>query len=208
MEHTNDLGSLICLTLSVQTSFLAFWPWLADLCHDSWQSADAEQSQEALETRSRSMDQAVTRQMLRVKASPARVSADNLPVFRGSSRLKVSKVLAGCSCIHLLDCDTALCMSFQTCCQALVQFLLAVLHLRLPRHPLQLYPHVHLLNKELTRKMFCGSICIGEHDKEHLSSGISHCCSHCLVRFCSYRTEDLVMCFSLCHAYRRRSGEL
>ena len=37
------------------------------------------------------MDTAVTRQMLRLKGSPARVSADNLPVFRGSPRLKVSK---------------------------------------------------------------------------------------------------------------------
>ncbi|KAL3152041.1 hypothetical protein ABBQ32_001154 [Trebouxia sp. C0010 RCD-2024] len=52
---------------------------------------DAEQAQQACESRSRSMDTAVTRQMLRLKGSPARVSADNLPMFRGSPRLKVSK---------------------------------------------------------------------------------------------------------------------
>ena len=53
--------------------------------------ANAEQAEEACQSRSRSMDTAVTRQMLRLKASPARVSADNLPIFRGSPRLKVSK---------------------------------------------------------------------------------------------------------------------
>ncbi len=47
---------------------------------------------EGLEARAKSMDTAVTRQMLRLKASPMRVSADNLPLGRGSPRLKVSKV--------------------------------------------------------------------------------------------------------------------
>ncbi len=51
-----------------------------------------QQAAEGLEARAKSMDTAVTRQMLRLKASPMRVSADNLPLGRGSPRLKVSKV--------------------------------------------------------------------------------------------------------------------
>ena len=65
--------------------------------------ADGQQSQE-MEGRARSMDTALSRQMLRVKASPARISADNLPLPRGSPRLKVSKVYHLCSSIIFLDC--------------------------------------------------------------------------------------------------------
>ncbi|KAL0051057.1 hypothetical protein WJX82_001206 [Trebouxia sp. C0006] len=52
---------------------------------------EGQQAAEGLEARAKSMDTAVTRQMLRLKASPMRVSADNLPLGRGSPRLKVSK---------------------------------------------------------------------------------------------------------------------
>ncbi|DBA81919.1 TPA: hypothetical protein ACH3X1_007632 [Trebouxia sp. C0004] len=53
---------------------------------------EGQQAAEGLEARAKSMDTAVTRQMLRLKASPMRVSADSLPLGRGSPRLKVSKV--------------------------------------------------------------------------------------------------------------------
>ncbi|KAL0033487.1 hypothetical protein WJX77_011695 [Trebouxia sp. C0004] len=52
---------------------------------------EGQQAAEGLEARAKSMDTAVTRQMLRLKASPMRVSADSLPLGRGSPRLKVSK---------------------------------------------------------------------------------------------------------------------
>ena len=51
-----------------------------------------QQAAEGLEARAKSMDTGVTRHMLRLKASPMRVSADNLPLGKGSPRLKVSKV--------------------------------------------------------------------------------------------------------------------
>ena len=54
--------------------------------------AEGQQPAEGLEGRAKSMDTAVARQMLRLKGSPMRVSADNLPLATGSPRLKVSKV--------------------------------------------------------------------------------------------------------------------
>lgn len=73
--------------------------------NQSCMTADAQQADQQLEQRSRSVESVESRQMRH--HSPARMSADAAPLVRNSPRLKVSKVLSGLSvllCTHFAIC--------------------------------------------------------------------------------------------------------